>query len=429
MADENDVQDGPLGEPTEAAALAAETLQEAGLLAAEADLLRAGDRPAEIDVLVVTEEVLVSPPVGQGSDLGPVQLALYAGWTMAVLYGTIPLAPPGRPSQLPTINELAPEQRRELELARLKYLLRGLLPDFADPARVSEVPRGDDDHQQRTRRSKLESLNLAILTALTATRPELQLAYELGRSLRDTANPPGGDAGLGTQLERRRIARLQDWLVTLSPEFPPLTAAVVAASIGRWSDVAALTMDTSESTPAPGRLPGLLRPRRRRTQAPTAETMYSYLLQQGDIWLMLLIGELQTSGLLTPEGYVSAGEAALRRSGAIARGILRHYWFGMLCLAVALGGTLFLAARYLEGGGKVWTSIACIVGALGVSVQTIASTSARLAAEAERPVFAMAEEDAMAWAITTMPPLTLAPRSVRRLRRAGVDADASLGRF
>jgi hypothetical protein len=428
MADENDVQDAPFGEPAEAAALAAEALQD--LLAAEADLRGAGDRPAEIDVLVVTPEGLLSPPVGSGSDLGPAQLALYAGWTMAVLYGTIPPPPANGPSQLPTVNELGPEQRRELELARLRYLLTGLLPDFADLGRISGIPRGDADLQQRTRRSELESLNLAILTALTATRPELQLAYQLGRSLRDTASPPGGEADVGTQLERQRIAKLQDWLVTLSPEFPSLTAAVVAASIGRWSDLAAVAADTSGSTQASGRLLlGPLLPRSRRTQAPAAKTMYSYLLQQGDVWLMLLIGELQTSGLLTPEGYVSAGEAALSRSGAIVRGILRHYWFGLLCLAAALGGTLFLAARYLEGGGKVWTSIACIAGALGVSAQTIASTSARLAAEAERPVFAMAEEDAMAWAITTMPPLTLAARSARRLRRAGVDPDASLGRF
>ncbi len=429
MADENDVQDAPFGEPTDAAALAAEALQDADLLAAEADLLAAADQPAEIDVLVVAEEVLVSPPVRPGADLGPVQLALFAGWTMAVLYGTIPLVPANRPAQLPTVYELVPEQRRELELARLRHLLTGLLPDFADSAGIPDVPRGDDDHQQRTRRAKLESLNLAILMALTAMRPELQLAYELGRSLRDTANPPGGEADLGTQLDRRRIAKLQDWLVTLSPEFPPLTAAVVAASVGRWSDLAAVTVEPSETTQASGRRPSPLRPRNHQTQAPAAETMYSYLLQQGDVWLMLLIGELQTSGLLTPEGYVSAGEAALRRSGAIVRGILRHYWVGLLCLAAALGGTLFLAARYLEGASKVWTSIACIAGALGVSVQTIASTSARLAAEAERPVFAVAEEDAMAWAITTTPPLTLAARSVRRLRRAGVAPNASLGRF
>jgi hypothetical protein len=424
MADEIDPQDTPLGEPGAAAVFAAEAQQAADLLAAEADLLTAGDRLTETDVLVVAEgEVLGLPAAQPGSGLGPVQFALYAGWTMAVLYGTIPVPPENRPPQLPTVNELVPEERRKLELARLRHLLTGLLPDFADSASIAEVPRGDDDQQRRIRRSKLEWLNLAILTALTATRPELQLAYELGRSLRDTANPPGGDADLATQLDRQRIARLQDWLVTLSPEFPPLTAAVVAGSIGRWSDLASVTVETSQTTQGASRLPS------RRAQPLDAETLYPYLLQQGDIWLMVLIGELQTSGLLTPEGYVSAGEAALRRSGAIVRGILRHYWFGLLCVAVALGGTLFLAARYLEGAGKVWTSIACIVGALGVSAQTVAATSARLAAEAERPVFGIAEEDAMAWAITTMPPLTLPARSIRRLRRAGVAPMASLGRF
>ncbi len=425
MADESDLQDAPFSEPAEAAVLAAEA-QAAQLLAAGADLLGTRDLPAETDVLVVAEEdVVVWPSVQPGLDLKPVPLALYAGWTMALLYGTIPHAPANGLAQLPTVNELAPEERRQLELARLRHLLTRLLPGFAGSASISEVPRGGSDQQQRTRRSKLQSLNLAILTALTATRPELQLAYQLGRSLRDTANPPGGDADLGTQLARGRIAKLQEWLLTLAPEFPPRTAAVVAGSMGRWSDLAAVTVDKSGTM----RAAGWLRPPSHRTQATTAETMYSYLLQQGDVWLMLLIGELGTSGLLTPEGYVSAGETALRRSAAIVRRILRHYWFGLLCVVAALGGTLFLAARYLEGAGKVWTSIACIAGSLGVSVQTIASTSARLAAEAERPVFAVAEEDAMAWAITTMPRLTLTVRSVRRLRRAGVAPTASLGRF
>lgn len=359
-----------------------------------------------------------------------VQLALYAGWTMAVLYGTITGVPAGRPPELPTVNELAPEQRRKLELARLRYLVTGLLPGFAGLTTLAEIPAGDSRREPQTRKSKLESLNLAILTALTAGEPEIQLAYELGRSLRATANPPVCDAtGLAEQLDPRRIAKLQEWLVTLSPEFPPLTAAVVAGSLGRWSDLAAVTVGTNGARQArrgllgPPRLPA---PRRRAT---IAASMCTYLLQQGDVWLMLLHGELATSGLLTPEGYVTAGEAALRRSGAIVRSILRHYWLGLLCVAAALGGTLFLAARYLDGASKVWTSIAAIVGALGVSAQTIASTSARLAAEAERPVFAMAEEDAMAWAITTMPPLALSFRGVRHLRRAGIAPTASLGRF
>jgi len=102
----------------------------------------------------------------------------------------------------------------------------------------------------------------------------------------------------------------------------------------------------------------------------------------------------------------------------------------LLGVAAATGGALFLAARYLEGAGKVWTSIGAILGGLGISAQTIASTLSRLAAEAEKPVFAMAEDDAMAWAITTLPPLrNLSFRAVRYLRRANVAPTASLGRF
>src|SRR5215469_9049957 len=378
------------------------------------------------------------PAARPGLQLKPAQLALYAGWTMAVLHGQIPgdqpadaTAPaPARPAELATVNELAPEQRRTLERVRLGHLLRDLLPDFAGTSKLADIPAGTDGEEPETRRSMLESLNLGILEALTATPPELQLAYQLGRSLRETANPPDGSAtGLAGQLGRRRIAKLQQWLVTLSPEFPELTAAVVAGSLGRWSDLAAVTVGSNETRQVRSSPYSLRQLPPSERQAPIAKTMCTYLLQQGDVWLMLLTGELATAGLLTPEGYVTAGEAALHRSAAIVRGIIRHYWLGLLGIAAALAGTLTLAALYLGGAGRVWTSIACIVGALGASVQTIAATSSRLAAEAERPVFAMTEEDSMAWAITTIPPLPLTFRGVRQLRRAGVAPPASLGRF
>jgi hypothetical protein len=378
------------------------------------------------------------PATRPGLQLKPAQLALYAGWTMAVLYGAIRGDQPAdaaapalaRPAELPTVNELVPEQRRTLERVRLGHLLSDLLPGFAGLSKLEDIPAGNDGEEPETRRSTLESLNLDILEALTATPPELLLAYQLGRSLRETANPPDGAAtGLEEQLGRMRIAKLQQWLVTLSPEFPELTAAVVAASLGRWSDLAAVTVGSNETRPMRSTLDGLRQLPPQERQASIAKTMCAYLLQQGDIWLMLLIGELETSGLLTPEGYVTAGEAALHRSGAIARGVLRHYWFGFLVLAVALGGTLFLAIQYLDGASEVWTSIAAITGSLAVSAQTVASTASRLTAEAARPVFAIAEEDAMAWAITTLPPLTLTFRGVRHLRRAGVAPTASLSRF
>ena len=345
-------------------------------------------------------------------------------------------------------------------------MLTDLLSDSFDGlATLARMPVGDylpaaGVGEPQTRQATLEMLNFQILTALTDMQPALQLAYQLGRSLRDTANPPlkleaaadaktqvatgGAKAAeaasgppedvtikiLAEQLDHGRIAKLQEWLATLSPEFPKLTAAVVAGSLGRWSDLAAVTVGANTTTrqARTGRLGQPKLPEQHK-QTQIAKSMRMYLLPQGDVWLMLLTGELATSGLLTPEGYVTAGEAALRRSGKIIRGILRHYWFGVLCVVAALGFTLFLAATYLHGGSKVWTSIAAIVSALGVSGQTIASKSARLTAEAAQPVLAMADEDAMAWAITTLPPLDLTFTGVRHLRRAGVAPTASLSRF
>jgi hypothetical protein len=427
MADGNDLQDVPFGEPEDDETACGGEGEPAPV---EVDIETIVVDTETGEVVITEEEVLLWPDAQRGLHLSPVQLALYAGWTMAVLFGALPEAPGNRPAELPSLNELPAADRRRVEKARLRHLLSSLLPDFAGLAeQLSTVTVRDGDEETRARRSRLASLNLHILTALTATRPELQLAYELGRSLRDTASPPSGGAeGLRSQLERGRVAKLQEWLGTLAPEFPRRTAAVVAASLGRWSDLAQVTVGTNGTSkrPALSWLPQLPRQDKR---APIAASMGTYLLQQGDVWLMLLIGELATSGLLTPEGYVSAGEAALRRTGAIVRGIVRHYWFGLLCVAIALAGTLTLAALYLGGASRVWTSIACIAGGLGVSVQTIASTSSRLAAEAEQPVFAITEEDAIAWAITTMPPLPLTFRGVRHLRRAGVAPTASLGRF
>jgi len=111
------------------------------------------------------------------------------------------------------------------------------------------------------------------------------------------------------------------------------------------------------------------------------------------------------------------------------RGILKHYWVAWLLLAVATGGLLFLSIRYLGGAAKVWTSIGTIAGSLGISARSITSKAARLTAEAERPVFASAEEDAMAWTVTTLPSVDLTPRGVRQLRRAGIARSSALGRI
>jgi hypothetical protein len=126
---------------------------------------------------------------------------------------------------------------------------------------------------------------------------------------------------------------------------------------------------------------------------------------------------------------VAAGEVALHRSTAIVRQVLRHYAVALVIVAAALGGIIYLAVSSLGGAAKVWTTVAAIGGSLGISARTITSASSRLTAEAERPVFAMAEEDAMAWAITTLPAVRLTSRGVKQLRQAGVAPTGSLGRI
>src|SRR5262249_56753087 len=129
--------------------------------------------------------------------------------------------------------------------------------------------------------------------------------------------------------------------------------------------------------------------------------MENYVLQEGEVRLMLLIGARSTSGLLTPEGYVAAGEAALSRSARIVRGVLAHYWAVLLCVAVALGGILYLAAAELGGAAQVWTSIAAIGGAFGVTARSVSSAIGRVTAAPARPLLPPPAPPPKPWPITT----------------------------
>jgi hypothetical protein len=366
---------------------------------------------------------------------------------MAVLYAVAPLPaadgspeagpPAAAPPELPAVEDLSEPDRRKVELGRLHLLLDGLsgrprsfaalagssalAESSALATTVAGVKATDPDFQARVR-----DLHVNVLGVLAAAGLQLELAYELGRSLRDTVDPCPDPAhkeaslapAVARQLARSRIAKLQEWLATLSAEFPPQAAAIVSASLGRWSDFADTTVG-----------PWAEKHQKTADNSEMARQMRDCLLRQGDVWLMLLVGVQSTSGLLTPEGYVSAGEAALKRSARIVRGVLVHYWGAALCLAAALGGVLYLAAAELAGASQVWTSIAAIGSTMGISTQSIRSAISRLSTEAERPVLTAAEEDAKAWAITTLPQDDLTPRAARKLRKSGIAKPVGLGRF
>lgn len=385
--------------------------------------LRDPTSPSVPNAVTALAPGMIAPEPGAPAQLTTIQLALYAGWTMAVLYGNLPDQPTEIP-ELRTVNELQPPQRRELELARLRYLLKQLarVPAIAQADLMPKIPASADNIEFN---GEIADLHLTVLKALTAGPPDPLLAYQLGRSLRDTVNPPlvrapGATApasALAQKLRRDRIAKLQEWLATLAQGLPPHAAPVVATSLGRWSEFAAVTLGTNSHL-------------RNGDQAGIETAMCKYLLPQGDTWIMLLIGTRPTAGLLSPEAYVAAAEDALRRSARSVRQVLQHYWLAAVIAAAALGGVLYLAVSSLGGAAKVWTSIAAVGTSLGISANSIMSTTRRLAAEAERPVFAMAEEDAMAWAVTTLPPtVNLNQRGVRQLRKAGVAPASTLGRI
>jgi len=391
---------------------------------------------------------------------------LRLGWTMAVLYRVSLAAVRGAPDsdalqrdQLRSEHELDPRGRINLEMTRLVALIRGLngagspyegkfSPDVAplitawwgaaEPA--SQAPPGEDVYKERVLalNEALPDFNLCVLTEAAKCGLELELGYETGRSLRDTVDPPeytpqpstGTASGAGNDviplldrlrqsLDRDRVAIIQEGLTVLAPHFPENAAKIVSSSLGRWSDLAQVALVDG----TPGRL---------RNDSPAekqkfAGQMRPLLLRQGDTWLNLLVGDQTTSALLSPEGYVAAGDAALRRTADIIGKTAWRYKWALLALLVALGVVLAGAAVYLGGASKLWTSIAAFAGTIGVTWKGIASGIPKVAGDAERPIFGAEEVEAMAWSITTLPSIQATRRGVNYLRASGTGPRAPLG--
>ena len=371
------------------------------------------------------------------------------GWTMANLYtvATRVGAQPNRPDHLPSQHELDPRERTNLEMIRLKSLVGQLsaptaygsnfapnvTPAFQawwqDASGVLTTTPSSDVSEARAAALKavLPDLNVSIFANLAQCGHSIELAYQSGRSLRDSVNPPpqGENPVLATDitwcLGRQRVTTIQEWLTTLAPQFPDKSAKLVATSLGRWADFAAVTL-----ADGPGRLRSSVLPGGQ-TREVLANEMAELLLRQGDAWLALLVGEKTTQALLSPEGYVAAGEAALRRTVRIIGMVLRRYWAVVAVLVLALAAVLVLTAINLNGASKVWTSIAAIAGTLGVSWKGIGGAIPKLAKDAEQPIFGLEEIEAMAWTVTELPSVTVTRSGVQYLRQAGAAAPGPLG--
>jgi hypothetical protein len=77
----------------------------------------------------------------------------------------------------------------------------------------------------------------------------------------------------------------------------------------------------------------------------------------------------------------------------------------------------------------VWTSIAAIASAMGVTYKGIGAAIPKLAEDAEKPIFGLEQVEAMAWSITSLPEVNATQQGVRYLRTTGTAPEGPLGSF
>ncbi len=364
-----------------------------------------------------------------------VPAALDVGWTMAVLFGHLRADADEPTDRLPTEHELGQTHRRSLEIDRLDCSLTAL--SAAIPTDAHEIPDGIPQTLRNPPQpaaggdpfaAALQTANRDLLSALACAGRSVELAYEVGRSLRNTVCPPRArpndpasfEAAAIEQLSRQRTSKLTQWISSLDPFLPGDSGKVVSASLGRWSTFVTTVLNRDA--------PGSLSDNSADNRAALARRAEVALLDQGDVWLGFLTGAESTAGLLTPEAYVAAGEAALSRTVRIVRRVILHYWVALFVVALALAAILYVSARYLGGASKVWTQIAAIATSLGVSAKGIGNAVAHLSEAAERPIYRAEELDALAWAVTSLPSVKLNNQGVRVLRHAGIRPSQPLGR-
>jgi len=368
---------------------------------------------------------------------------------MGTLYALPPPVPHSQ-SELPTVDALSLPDRVDVELARISGILARLSAALATVGRrlpadasslvkvwsplsgpaattneITTTTAALNERYSALRRAVFH-LHVQLLEGLAAGPGGLDGAYELGLWLQHTAHPSQLSDGDGTvsasdvlcrALSRERVTGIQRRLRTYAADLPDDSAAVVSQSLGKWAGFFATVVDGgARALRSPG------------DPEEVAREMTAFLAPQGDLWLRVLSGEERTDGLLSAESEAAGAEAALHRARRLVAKVAWHYAPALAVLLAALGGIVFLAQADLGGAGRVWTEIAAIASALGVSTRGIGAATGRLVREGTAPLVRSADVDAKAYAVTTLPGVRLRPRAVGRLRRSGIGPSSRLGR-
>jgi hypothetical protein len=345
-----------------------------------------------------------SPPPNLGETT---RAAIMAGWIVSQLHGPILDRPTAKGDELPSVSDFDRGSAVELALQRLQALMSGPLAKALTPQHdqaeldltaVRQAWNSQTPDECTGFKSAIETFHLALLTRLTVSAQIYGSAYSVGRTLSDICWQPTDLDSLRQQFAKAQLSNLHAWLTDIDA-YVPTCAKAVATSLdhwGTWLEVSEIDWNADQNT------------------------ILDALHSQGGHWRSILIDDQNPTFLLTPEAFVEAGEAALRRAGHISIRVIVQFWWLFLILVLATAAVIVVAFENTNGAARVWTTAVSLLASIGVTGTTIRTTARNLATEAGHTLFNLEEVDAVSWAVTWLPPIPASAGTRRQLRRRGV---------
>jgi len=325
------------------------------------------------------------------------------GWLLSQLFG--PLQDQSATEStlhLPIAAELGASDQIDLALLELKKLVSPF-PSLSSES--IETTWHSPGHQGFA--DALTALNLSLLKQLVNDPQQLN-AYQLGRALSDTCWLPSEDKGADfflRQFERHQLATLQTWLAQAGHALPAQSAAAVSRSLQNWQDWADINASMIKAK-----------------WATASESVVAALHTQARSWHALLAVKADTTGPVSLDAWVHAGQSMLRTTRILMLTAFRRFWPIVVILAVVTGGLLYLALTKSTGTAKVWTSLVTVAAALGVTGGSVRAAAKKAASGIEKDLWHTASLDAQAWSITWLPTLPQSRLKKYRLASRGVAA-------
>lgn len=307
-----------------------------------------------------------------------VSLAFVLGWQLSELFRSdLRDRSERRPDDLPDLDSLSNDQRREISVNQVQGALTRLAPAIQKAGltlpmdELAAVRTALTSWDQRGKPA-VEALHLKLLTTLIAADFRLGKGYGLGRGLSDICRKPGGAEAVKQALEPLRVAKLLGWLDELSSALPPHAAHPVNTSLKQWRD-----WEASERPDD------------------------AMLMRQGELWRSLLSGEKKGTEMLEIRNYLHAASRIAKQMSSIFWRVVLHFWWLVLIVIALIAGSILLFTG--GGGSHIVAGAGTLIAAFGLGWKGVGGALEKLAGKLEQPLWGAVLDVAIADAITLAP--------------------------